>query len=257
MPSGTPPIAFIVCSPRSGSTLLGRILDSHSLVASPFELGMPSIFWGKPKEEEVLYKLLTICRHYDIDFHRCLKDENYLITSLLEKENKQYLVIKDPSQSHFMHRIHANYGDIPIIHLVRDVRDVCQSVMWEGQYKRGMRFWADHNQKILDSKFLFSRYMLVRYEDLTANTVHEVTRILEFLGYEYEPGMEEYWRFQHTDDDISLWAGMKPEASPWHQTLQSKKIQKKANARPWLVNAIYKYKWAGKIMQLNQYFGYH
>jgi Sulfotransferase family len=95
-------LAFIVCSPRTGSTLLTRVLDSHSAIASPCEIPIPKHFRGDPSERLVADKLREICRFYQADFPRAWSDFDSLIEKILEYEQKELLVIKYPRHALFL-----------------------------------------------------------------------------------------------------------------------------------------------------------
>ncbi len=248
-------IAFVLCSPRSGSTLLMRILNAHSKIASPFEIGLPYLFKRDVKENIVLEKTALICGHLGIDYAKACEEPRYLMNSVLEKEEKELLVVKDPRHAIFAREIHEQFGDVPIIHLTRDVRFVSHSNMFKDKYLLGMNRWYEYNSAILANKNLFSRYLRIKYEDLTSSTVQTVKQVLEFLGYQYEFGMENYWNFKHTDDALALWEGGAPQDSELQNQLYSNQIFK-ANDRPVPDMVLELYRQRDYVRRMNELLGY-
>jgi hypothetical protein len=245
---------FLLSPPRSGSTLLTRILNSHSKIASPFEIGVPFLFFGDQKENDVLDKTIRICDYFDLNPEQACEDPGYYLSGILKGEGKDLLVIKDPKHSVFLPKISIYFGDVPIIHLTKDVRTVCQSNLFDGNYAHGMNHWLSFNQQIISFKSLFSRYLHVRYEDLIADPEKTVSHILGQLGHSYEEGIVNYWDYPHTDDKLKLWNGLKAKDSALHQKLAANQIINTASIIPTDVLTMY----AGnpQVRSMNEYLGY-
>ncbi len=248
---------FCVTSPRSGSTLLTRILNCHSEIASPFEIPIARYFYGLPKESLAIDKTLQICDFYGIDAKRTLEESEYLFNEVLEKEGKSALVVKEPSNTLHLPRIRAEFGAIPVIHIVRDVRQVMGS---KAMHSSGFdpevaaNRWFSHNMAVVKYRRLFPQVHTLRYENLTANPEQEIRTLLRFMGYAYEDGMTEYWNFEHTDQKLKMWDGVGPEKSLWAKELSKNRIQ--AKVRPISDEVARIYERSPRLKQLNEAFGY-
>lgn len=124
---GPTPI-FIVGMPRSGTTLLERVLSSHSQVTAAGEI---VDFWRQlhwmtdvvPAKEEGL--LRAIERSRDIDFHQL--GLRYLKQTQWRAEGRSYYVDKLPGNMRMVAFIRRALPHAPILHMVRDPMDTCFS----------------------------------------------------------------------------------------------------------------------------------
>lgn len=128
--------------------------------------------------------------------------------------------------------------DAPIVHFLRDPRDVAKSSVgmgWEGNVYFGADVWIQTEtewQSISDQ--VEPRSIDVRYEALVSDPVAELTRICQFLDIEYEEAMLSYpERSNYKAPDASL-------AEQWRKKM-SKRDQQLIEARlgPLLTNAGY------------------
>ncbi|MBE9041723.1 sulfotransferase [Oscillatoriales cyanobacterium LEGE 11467] len=228
--SAYPPNSQIIwmgCSPRSGSTLLTRILNSHSQIASPCELAIPKYFpTGDVKQESVGNKYQQICDYYQADFERSSIDPKYLMARILEREGKECIVLKDPRQSLFLAEIARDFPDSKFIHLVRDVRSVAMSKMFANRPKDAFERWLEYNQAVLNvTKTLNAdRVFSIRYENIIEKPREAIEKLVRFLGYDFEPSMLDYGQFDHADEKMRLWDGTTPSYSPLHTALETAKI---------------------------------
>ncbi len=84
--------------------------------------------------------------------------------------------------------------DLPVIHVVRDIRDVLVSFLdlgWAEGLPEGMvRLWSANNLMVRGTvPRRGSPYLLVRYEDLVADPEEEFRTMCEFLGVDFVPEM--------------------------------------------------------------------
>jgi hypothetical protein len=96
------------------------------------------------------------------------------------------------------------FPDGRVIHIVRDARDRCLSIQRRNgaNLARAAQRWSDGVLKARqDGERLGSRYLEVRYEDLTAHPERELRRCCELLGVEYEDSLDELkYAAEHTGD---------------------------------------------------------
>ena len=247
-------LALILCAPRTGSTLLTRILDSHSRIASPFEIGLPAIFRGDKKEEKAKAKEREICGYYGLGPLKSRVAPDYFLHGVLSGEGKELLVLKDPRYALFVDRVFAMFGDIPVIVLTRDIRACSMSVMFGGAYESGMKTWHAFNQGIESEIHRYSRVMHLKYEDLTNDPEGKTAVVTDFLGFDYEAGMTEYWNHSHTDDKLRLWNGGAPKESKLQKMLDKQEISPDHQSFPDDVEAVYRAH--PEFVEMNQRLGY-
>lgn len=160
---------FIVGCGHSGTTLLLKILNSHSRIyAIPFE----SDFTLKPLETQ----------------HYYLK----LFDKMAIASGKKRWVEKSPKNIRNIQRLIDLFPDAKILVMIRDGRDVACSLRDRyGDMEAGASRWVSDNG--LAEPFLqLKNTLLVRYEHIVANFEASVTEILAFLEEEFEPGLESF-----------------------------------------------------------------
>jgi len=193
---------FIIGMPRSGSTLLERILGGHSAIAPLGELP-----FGPRMTERVSTK------YGDDDFANCVLN---LETEELQELGEWYRdFIRDRitnSCQYFTDKLPMNWGHLPlllralpdakVIDIRRDALDCCWS-NFRTQFGAGHpassdlyaigRFYkdyvrlSDHMRKIAPDRIL-----LVNYQALVEQLEEETRRTCDFLQIEFEPHMVDF-----------------------------------------------------------------
>ncbi|MGC9504788.1 sulfotransferase family protein [Baaleninema sp.] len=256
-------VTFIGCAPRSGSTMLMRVLDSHSQIASPCELAIPRYFRGDKKEKIVNNKYRQICNYYGAKPLLAQLDPRRLFDRILKKEKTTCLALKEPRQSLFFEAIGEDFPNAKFVHLVRDARSIAMSEWFRNNPKRGLSIWYDYNTAVLRllDRLEDEQTHRVRYEDIVASPQTTVRELVEFLGYEFEEDMLDYGRFEHADDKMNLWGtsgqGVKAHEAPQHRALGTaidvKTMKDRQNFSPEVLEAYTELK---EVRQLNQKLGY-
>jgi hypothetical protein len=191
-----PTPVFIVGMPRSGTTLLDRILSSHSRVTSAGEI---IDFWRQlhwvadvvPAKGE---SLLQIVQRDDIDFRQV--GQRYLRQTQWMAQGRAFYIDKLPGNIQMVAFIRRALPHAPILHMVRDPMDTCFSnykamfgnisaysydldalAHYYGQYARLVRHWhAALPGAMLD----------VSYADLVRDPETGIRRVLAHCGLEVE-----------------------------------------------------------------------
>jgi hypothetical protein len=211
------PIPFIVGAPRSGTTLLRLMLDSHRELVMPPETqfihDLPlSSEPGHNSMNTFLQILLTGDRwsHFQLDAEQ-FRTEIMTLKSFTfskglrcfyehyaKKFQKKRWGDKTPSYLLEMIRIQQLIPEAHFIHIIRDGRDVALSLrdLWWGpgnNLEAQAAFWQS---RIRDGRqqAQFCRYYIeIRYEDLLLHTQRELKKICHFLRLDYDAQMENYY----------------------------------------------------------------
>jgi hypothetical protein len=121
-------VSFIIGSPRSGTTILGQILDQHPQIAQWYE---PYFIWdyyigNKDTDirtsKELTPKIKHFIRHEFEVYHR--------------KSKKNVIVDKSPEHSFKIPFIFEIFPDAKWIHILRDGRDATLSIHKEWERRR-------------------------------------------------------------------------------------------------------------------------
>jgi hypothetical protein len=228
---------FIVGSPRSGTTLLRAMLDSHPDLAIP-------------PESYFIVSLARLEDEFDLDrFREALLDhERFRLWELDDAEVFAALDQASPisysDAIRALYRLYASdrgkprYGDktprysidIPLlarlfpesrfIHIIRDGRDVSLSLMdvrlGQGHMREAARLWRSRvsEGRRAGGRLGATRYQEVRYEDLIDDPEASLRRLSSFIDLPFDPGMLAYYsRVQEMPN-----AGVGIRYRPGHQT---------------------------------------
>lgn len=214
---------FIVGVGRSGTTLIRLMLNSHPDVAIPYE----THFITNYIREMDKYGPLSVSANLDRLIADLLKED---LLSKWDKvptaqEVKQKLgsnptlsdvidaIYSCYAQAHGkkfwgdksdyldrMHDINSLFPNTKFIHIIRDGRDVAQSVLkmdWgPNDIIEAAEWWRDHVRlgRCMGKMLPPDRYMEIRYEDLVLDTENNLRRICDFLGLPYAVEMLNYYK---------------------------------------------------------------
>jgi hypothetical protein len=216
---------FIIGTGRCGTTMLARMLDSHSKVCVPHELQilfeysnngprLYEIFKEKSNEclgsQEFVELIEARCPHKFheyFDYRSFFEKQQYPIRSLKELANSLYAEITESKHKKIFIEQTPWYGqridilnelfpDAKYIHIIRDGRDVAISFArtpwWHNDIGQNLEKWHTEVRQIIDSsnQILNPNQMLqVRYEDFVEQPEGELRRICDFLRVEFEDAM--------------------------------------------------------------------
>ena len=238
----TNPFVFIVGCPRSGTTLLQRILDAHPEIAIP-----PETFWipyffknriGITEDGLVTDELIPQLFDY-YKFYRMKLDQadvssltaggpiSYaaFVTGVFdlhgEVRGKPFVGDKTPDYARNIPVLHRLWPEARFVHLIRDGRDVCLSAInWKRKVAKLAKLhptWSSHpvttaalwwewhvrQGRESGSELGQSLYYELRYEALVGDPVGECAKLCEFLGVPYDEAMR-HFEEGRTKNDSSL-----------------------------------------------------
>ena len=214
--------AFILCTLRSGSTLLRVLLNSHSRLHAPHELHLRHIAvrltsrWSRTAMNEL--GLDPAALEYLL-WDRILHRE-------LARSGKDHIVCKTPNDVFIADRIRECWPDVRFVFLLRHPAGIVRS---RGALRPGIA--PEKNVELIERycrtlEAVRSAYPghTVRYEDLTADPVTVTQGICEFLGVPWEREMLDYGRFEHG----SYRAGL----GDWRDKIRAGEVQPSAPPPP-------------------------
>ena len=214
---------FILGVPRSGTTLLRIVLDSHPLIT-----GLPETPWLLGSYEtgaatslrqfveavgENRFGLVKNVPHTErgdvVAAGRAFIET--LLAPYRARTGKTKIVFKTPGDIRYLEFLLELFPHAQYIHICRDGRDVANSLMSHkgtifedlGDFGRvsflnGFRRWYLWESKIRD---LLGRakidHLSLRYEDFVANPEIDCRRLCEFLGVPFDERMLRYNEIEH------------------------------------------------------------
>ena len=222
------PAVFLVGCPRSGTTLLQRLVDAHPQIAITHEQCWVARYFknrtGLTPEglvtpglsasllEEKRFHKLRVSRD---ELERLLepgKPVSYasFVTELFDHYGKAKGKIlvgdKCPSYLRELPTLHALWPKAKFVHLIRDGRDVCLSICnWNKPDRITVRLVHGAEDNVSTAAFYWQwfvkagrqagnslgpeLYYELRYEDLVASPEEECAKLCAFLGVPYEDAM--------------------------------------------------------------------
>ncbi len=196
---------FIVGMPRSGTTLMERIVASHSLGAGAGELVAISQIAHQVMRENESKPAERALKRMTSDHLREYAD-HYLQVLRMGMPECSRIVDKLPGNYQNIGLIHALFPNASIIHAIRHPLDTCLSCYFQAFAE--VR-WSNALKSIADTYKLYRQYMDywnkvlpagtildVNYESLVENPEAEGKRMLSHCGLEWEPQSLEYHQQQ-------------------------------------------------------------
>lgn len=237
---------FLIASERSGSNLITKMMDAHPDVCGPSPLhilrvlGMEYYRYGDLSKRDIWKTLLNDLHDllnsdfakWSASFERSelnsmaeVGDLPALLRAVFEKEarenGKNTLFIKELWTHRYISFLDWCFPEAKYVYLVRDPRDMALS--WRnnpvhpGGVVAGARQWIhDQQNTVINFRALHDagRAMVVRYEDLVADSEESLRRICDLLGLSFSADMLNFHNNQLTQDNADknpLWKNLSRE----------------------------------------------
>ena len=209
---------FVMCTLRSGSTLLRVLLNSHSKIHAPHEIHLRyiSVTLDRKWSERTMKEM-----GLDGDRLRYLLWDRILHREL-STSGKPIIAEKTPNNVFIPDKLRECWPDARFIFLLRHPAAIAES---RRNWFKGDNYDEEQNHDLI------RRYcealeqcrqsydgITVRYEDLTEDPAAVTRRICEFLGIDWEPAMLEYGQHDHGRYRSGL--------SDWSENIKSGEVQK-------------------------------
>jgi hypothetical protein len=194
---------FLVCSERSGSTLLTHMLDHHPQMAWALALEFTVEMVTQPGQWPALDSY-----HDYLDNHLFFQTSGLRIDRrlgylqlvhdfLAQVRARKGTALVGGAVHHYFDRLPWLFPSCRFIHLVRDGRDVSRSAVemgFAGTVWRGAAHWAAAETLWDDVRAHLTpdRFHEVRYESLIRHPVETLRAICAFVGVPYSDRMLDY-----------------------------------------------------------------
>jgi hypothetical protein len=178
---------FLLGTQRSGTTLLTRILSSHSSFYMQNELPMDGLF-SAPHSKQAFLERMTA------------KIERLHGKSLAIDSCDNNWGLKDPLLTNHLPLLAEYFPDSKYILIIRDGRGVVNSYMenrWglgTNVYTGTLRWQEEVNLQMAFVERFNANSMTIRYEDLIANLSTILPEICHFMGIKFEENMLSYYK---------------------------------------------------------------
>ncbi len=200
-PAGPAPI-FIVGMPRSGTTLLERMLGNHSQVALAGELTDFSAQLRWVADTRNLQTDAAMAHVGGLD-HAEL-GRRYLAQTQWYARGRRFYIDKQPTNWLLATAIRAALPDAPILHMLRDPMDTCFSnwrtyfgSAWAYSYDMDtlVAYYNDYRRAMAQWHALMPGAIFdVRYSDLVNDPDATLRKVFAFCGLEWESGCSDITR---------------------------------------------------------------
>ena len=263
------PFVFLVGCARSGTTLLQRVADAHPRIAiSPETHWITDSFrdkhWLGPQGRVTTEQVASMVEHKrfrQFEFTReqfqglLGSGEPVSYCQFLEGlfglygriKGKGLVGNKTPAYVRRIPTLHSHWPEAKFVHLIRDGRDVCLSVVnWNHAYKTAGRYSIWTEDPVTTTALWWERkvrlgrqggpllgralYYQMRYEGLVSHPGNACARLCEFLRLPYDEAMLRFHEGRRRDepglDAKKAWLPITPGLRNWRTQMPPEDIER-------------------------------
>ncbi|WP_028585944.1 sulfotransferase family protein [Desulfogranum mediterraneum] len=196
-------LIFVGGAPRSGTTLVQNVLDSHPLIlGGPEFLHLPDLveLRRKLKSSVACGYINILCAEQEVDAHLAGFVEDIFLR-LADKSSSRLYSEKTPANILVFQDLMELFPEAHFIHVIRDPRAIVSSMqqvknralakgMAPPDFTAQLSASISYVQRCLDAGFAAhrksrSRVLNIVYEELLKNSVEQTEKICAFLGVEW------------------------------------------------------------------------
>jgi tetratricopeptide (TPR) repeat protein len=217
---------FVLGMPRTGTTLVERILASHSEVSSAGELTNFAVEMMRLVRERAAGRQLPrdalVELSADIDFAKL--GEAYIESTRTVTGGTRHFVDKLPLNYLYVGLIHLALPNAKIVHVQRDPMDTCYAVYknlfvdaypFSYDLEELARYYVAYDGLMKHWHAALPGVMhAVRYEDLVSDVDREAHRLVEYCGLDWQPACLDF----HKLDAVSTTASAAQVRRPVYQS---------------------------------------
>ena len=188
---------FVVGQPRTGTTLIERIISSHSQVKSAGELQQLSLAVRRLSDYRDPKRFSSAFFASAAALNPAQLGELYIDTTRKQRGDSAYFVDKLPQNYLMIPLILAALPNAKIVHLQRDPMDACfasykqlfaDAYLHSYDQQEMARHHVRYRQLMATWRERFGdRFLDVSYEETVQNLEPNARRLIGFLGLEWEP----------------------------------------------------------------------
>lgn len=190
---------FVLCTSRSGSTLLRYIIDTHPRICCPPELRLgplaDTLYWS------TLYSVARVRSPAEDERHRIAVSEvrrvlDDLMCTYAQLKQKEFWCEKTPRNLGHIKLLNEAFPDAHFICLYRNCMDMVHSAiegnrfgkmgeLWD--YNRIFEIWIEQTSSILKfERENPGRCFRIKYEELVLECPRVLSELFAFLGLEWD-----------------------------------------------------------------------
>lgn len=206
---------FILCSVRSGSTLLRVLLNSHPEICAPHEIHLRDI--AVEAKSRYVEKSLSQLQLDAAQLEYVLWD--WVLNREREESGKPILVNKAPNNVFVVERIAECWPDARFVYLLRHPGAIArsrQALRPQDAPERNAAMVLRYGRALEEARRRHPG-IVVRYEELASEPVAVTKELCSFLGVRWEPQMLEYGRHRH--------GGYRTGLGDWKEKIRSGTVQ--------------------------------
>jgi hypothetical protein len=263
------PYVFIVGSPRSGTTLLARMLDAHRQIAVLHELQWLARYFEKRKgltadglvTPKLIQKLLENPRFVRLQIDRDVLEGlisnggmtySRFVSALFDlygsSKHKSMVGEKNPAYARSVETLHSLWPSARFVHVIRDGRDVCLSILnWDKAHRAAGRFARAWRRDPVATSALFwewnvrlardagaalgpGLYRELRYEALVADPAAEAAELCAFLDLPSDSVMLRYDEGRSQPNPVlegrHVWRPVTPGMRDWRTQMSRDQLER-------------------------------
>ena len=246
MSAESPKFMFLLCSERSGSNLITRMLGGHPVVCSPSPTHLIRILcenrprygdlridgnWHTLLDDAVALFVTKLGAWYtELDFDQLVSEVpersivgllRYIFSREAVACSKSVLFIKENHIYRYLPLLLTAFSDLKILYQVRDPRDMAlswkRSAVLRGCVYRAARTWKTDQEYGISTLGYLSEQGKIRclkYESLVSDAAAVLPGICEFIGIKFDPAMLDFHKAANTREDADCAADWKNIATP-------------------------------------------